>query len=49
MVGGVESFYTRPLTLVLLAISIVAVAWPIISERKKAKKQAASSGEHPQE
>ena len=49
MVGGVESFYTRPLTLVLLAISIVAVAWPIISERKKAKKQAASSEERSQE
>lgn len=45
MVGGVASFYTRPLTLILLAISIVAVLYPIISEKRKAKKQPAQSTE----
>lgn len=38
MVGGVASFYTRPLTLILFAISLVAIAYPIISDRRAAKK-----------
>ena len=38
MVGGIASFYTRPMTLILLAISIVAVLYPIISENRKGKK-----------
>ena len=38
MVGGIASFYTRPMTLILLAISIVAVLYPIITENRKAKK-----------
>ena len=31
--------FTRPFTLVLFAISIVAVVWPIISERKSSKSK----------
>lgn len=41
MVGGVASFYTRPLTLILFAISLVAIAYPIISDKRAAKKRAA--------
>ena len=39
MVGGVQSFYTRPLTLILLAISIIAIAYPVIAEKRAHKKQ----------
>lgn len=45
MVGGVASFYTRPLTLILLAISIMAVLYPIISDKRKAKKSAQNTEE----
>lgn len=45
MVGGVASFYTRPLTLILFAISIAAIAWPLISEKRAAKKAAAEKTE----
>lgn len=45
MVGGVASFYTRPMTLILLAISIIAVLYPIISETRKTKKGAAETEE----
>ena len=38
MVGGIASFYTRPLTLVLFLISILAVVYPIISDKRAAKK-----------
>lgn len=38
MVGGIASFYTRPLTLILFAISIAAIAYPIISDKRAAKK-----------
>ena len=37
MVGGWGSFL-RPITLVLFAISLAAIVWPIISEKKKTKK-----------
>lgn len=49
MVGGVASFYTRPLTLILFAISIAAVAWPLISEKRAAKKHAAAFAEETKE
>ena len=45
MVGGIASFYTRPMTLILLAISIVAVLYPIISENRKAKKSGQETEE----
>ncbi len=45
MVGGIASFYTRPFTLILLAISVAAVAYPIISDKKRAKKAAANGPE----
>lgn len=38
MVGGIASFYTRPLTLILFLISILAVVYPIISDKRAAKK-----------
>ena len=41
MVGGPASFYTRPLTLILFAITLAAIAYPIISERRAAKKKDA--------
>lgn len=44
MVGGPASFL-RPLTLILLVISVVAVAWPVISEKRKAKKAPAQEDE----
>jgi putative tricarboxylic transport membrane protein len=33
MIGGIESFYNRPLTLIMLAIAVAAVAAPIIKKR----------------
>lgn len=46
MVGGVASFYTRPFTLILFAISIAAVAWPIYTDIRAAKKRAAQEKEN---
>lgn len=40
MVGGVRSFYTRPLTLLLFAISIAAIVLPIVSDKQKKRKLA---------
>ncbi len=37
MVGGIASFYTRPLTVILFAISFLAVIYPIISEKRAQK------------
>jgi putative tricarboxylic transport membrane protein len=45
MVGGVASFYTRPLTLILFVISLAAILYPIISEKRAAKRQAAVSSD----
>lgn len=45
MVGGVASFYTRPLTLILFAISLAAILYPIISEKHAAKRQVAVSSD----
>lgn len=39
MVGGIASFYTRPLTVILFLISLLAVAYPIIADKRAAKKQ----------
>lgn len=39
MVGGYASFYTRPLTVILLIISVAAVVFPIIQDKRKAKKE----------
>jgi len=38
MIGGVESFYQRPLTLIMLALAIAAVVYPIIKKRINDKK-----------
>lgn len=38
IIGGIESFYKRPLTLIMLAIAIAAVAAPIVKKRKDEKK-----------
>ncbi|MGN0158819.1 MAG: tripartite tricarboxylate transporter permease [Brotaphodocola sp.] len=38
MVGGIASFYTRPLTVILFIISLLAVVYPIVSEKRAAKK-----------
>ena len=38
MVGGAASFYTRPLTVILFAVSVAAVVYPIVSEKRAAKK-----------
>ncbi|TVR00911.1 MAG: C4-dicarboxylate ABC transporter permease [Spirochaetaceae bacterium] len=39
IIGGIESFYKRPLTLIMLAIAIAAVAAPIVSKRMKEMKE----------
>jgi len=41
MVTGPAGFVTRPLTVILFVISIAAIAYPIISERVKKKKNPA--------
>ncbi len=33
MIGGIESFYQRPLTLIMLATAIAAVVYPIVKKR----------------
>ncbi|POR03626.1 C4-dicarboxylate ABC transporter permease [Alkalispirochaeta sphaeroplastigenens] len=38
IIGGIESFYKRPLTLIMLAIAIAAVAAPIVKKRRDEKK-----------
>ena len=45
MVGGAASFYTRPLTVVLFAISIAAVVYPIVSEKRAVGKRAPETEE----
>ncbi|SIQ63023.1 putative tricarboxylic transport membrane protein [Alkalispirochaeta americana] len=42
IIGGVESFYKRPLTLIMLAIAVAAVAAPIVKKRMEEKKAADS-------
>ena len=42
MVTGPIGFVTRPLTVILFLISIAAIAYPIISERRHKKKAAAA-------
>ena len=41
MVTGPIGFVTRPLTVILFLISIVAIAYPIISDARARKKQSA--------
>jgi putative tricarboxylic transport membrane protein len=44
IIGGVESFYERPLTIIMLTIALAAVVLPIVKKRiqdKKAVKDAA--------
>lgn len=43
MVGGLSSFYTRPMTIILFAISIAAIVYPIMAEKKAAKKRLQKS------
>ncbi|TVR69553.1 MAG: C4-dicarboxylate ABC transporter permease [Spirochaetaceae bacterium] len=38
IIGGIESFYKRPLTLIMLAVAIAAVAAPIVKKRMQEKK-----------
>ncbi|MBQ3077331.1 MAG: tripartite tricarboxylate transporter permease [Clostridia bacterium] len=40
MVGGIASFYTRPMTIILFAICIACIAYPILAERKAKQKAA---------
>lgn len=39
MVSGPQGFYSRPMTIILFAISIAAVIYPIYAEKKAAKKR----------
>jgi len=39
MVSGVAGFYTRPLTVTLFAISLLCLVYPVISARRRARKQ----------
>ena len=43
MVSGISSFVTRPMTVILFIISIAAIVYPILAEKKAAKKRTAAN------
>lgn len=40
MVSGISSFVTRPMTIILFVISAAAIIYPILTEKKAAKKRS---------
>lgn len=43
MVSGISSFVTRPMTVILFIISIAAIVYPILAEKKAANKRTAAN------
>ena len=43
MVSSISSFVTRPMTVILFIISIAAIVYPILAEKKAAKKRTAAN------